>query len=404
MFIPSERNWEEMKYESAGCWPLPINRGDEFALIVKMPASSIKALYRSCPISLSIATAETPEGVVLATTLTVADDPDAALMLSGVLRHEEEQVAIRSILGSGNAPIIFFDELSRSVARASCNLNNSDCASAAQMIEGDRNLYAGPWIPMLAEVLDQVQGLGDPQLAVLSNYEVEITTVAMKLSDFETQKSTTLGSADAIDYALDNLDEGSGLEQSTWGLLEHLFEGAIYHSPRVSEGTVKRELTDILTHCDTGVCLFESKVASILTTSLDRTTERRAKGVQKQIDKGLGQLVGAMRNIDRSLPVATKAGVEIQLDSVGSIRFGVIMVSEMLPALDWKGIADKLIKRSKQSNVMLQILDLQELRVLVGISKNDPTLFMAYLSHRYDMMCEKRNALLRMRLAGPTLP
>ena len=44
MFMPSSRNWEEMKYEAAGCWPLPVNKGDEFALVTKMPASTIKAV------------------------------------------------------------------------------------------------------------------------------------------------------------------------------------------------------------------------------------------------------------------------------------------------------------------------------------------------------------------------
>lgn len=55
MFMPSARSWEEMKYEAAGCWPLPINKGDEFALVTKVPASSIKAAYRSCPVSLTVA-------------------------------------------------------------------------------------------------------------------------------------------------------------------------------------------------------------------------------------------------------------------------------------------------------------------------------------------------------------
>src|SRR5438105_515380 len=113
MFLPSVRNWEEMKYEAAGCWPLPINNGDEFALITKMPASVVKAAYRSCPISLTVARADTPAGVVLATTLKVEDDACAALMLSGVLRHVEEQFAIENILRAGHTLMIFFDELSR---------------------------------------------------------------------------------------------------------------------------------------------------------------------------------------------------------------------------------------------------------------------------------------------------
>ena len=54
-----------------------------FALVTKMPVTAIKALYRSCPLSLTVAPAETPDGVVLATTLTMFDDPAQLLTKKG---------------------------------------------------------------------------------------------------------------------------------------------------------------------------------------------------------------------------------------------------------------------------------------------------------------------------------
>jgi hypothetical protein len=210
---------------------------------------------------------------------------------------------------------------------------------------------------------------------------------------------------DTLDFRLDDPDEGQGLEQSTWHLLEHLFEGHIFHSPSVREGSDIRELTDILTFCDVGPCLFESKAAAILTTSLDRSTERRAKNVQKQIDKGVDQLVGAIRNLARGLPLMTKRGSAFTLPpTVGTIRQGVVMVSEMLPGLDWEGVGAKLLNASMQSGAMLHVLDLRELRMLVGISKDDPVLFAAHLSHRFDVMTERKHAMLRTRLNGPPMP
>jgi hypothetical protein len=405
MFTPSSRNWEEMKYEAAGCWPLPINKGDEFALVTKMPASTIKAASRGCPVSLTIARAQTPEGVVLATTLKVADDPIAALMLSGVIRHEEEQLAIESMLRLGKTLVIFFDELSRPVARATCAFSAPECSAATALVVEAASRYVGPWTSLLSEVLDEVQGFGDPKLAVPAKYAPTFITIPMALSGFETQLSTTIGLTDALDFRLDDADEGRGLEQSTWHLLERLFEGRIHHSPQVREGTKLRELTDILTFCDAGLCLFESKAAAMLTTSLDRPTERRAKSVQKQIDKGIDQLIGAMRNVARGLPLATKTGSAFTLQpTVGTIRQGVVMVSEMLPSLDWEGVGTQLINASHLSGAMLHVLDLQELRMLVGISKDDPVLFAAYLSHRFDAMTERKHALLRTRLDGPPMP
>ncbi|QDU76943.1 hypothetical protein Pan97_40000 [Bremerella volcania] len=405
MFMPSSRNWEEMKYESAGCWPLPINGGDEYALVTKMAASTIKAAYRSCPVSLTVARAETPKGVVLATTLKVADDPAAPLMLSGVLRHEEEQLAIENILRTGKTLVIFFDELSRPVARAECDFTAAERNEASAMIDAPGSRYAGPWIPLLSDVLDEVQGFGDPQLAVPAKYAPTFVTIPLTLSGFETQASTTIGMTDVLDFRLDDPDEGGGLEQSTWHLLENLFEGRIIHSPHVCEASKLRELTDILTHCDAGMCLFESKVAAMLTTSLDRSTERREKSVQKQIDKGIDQLVGAMRNLGRGLPLVTKDGVAIELPStVGNVHQGVVMVSEMLPGLDWEGIGKQLIDASKQSGAMLHVLDLRELRMLVGVSKDDPMLFAGHLAYRFDVMTERNHAMLRTRLDGPPMP
>ena len=405
MFMPSSRNWEEMKYEAAGCWPLPINNGDEFALVTKMSASTIKATYRSCPLSLTVARAETPDGVVLATTLTVADDPSAALMLSGVLRHAEEQLAIENILRTGRTLMIFFDELSRPVARAVCTFNAPECAAASAMVDTVGPRYAGPWTELLSNVLDEVQGFGDPQLAVSAKYAPTFITIPMTLTEFETGRLPAVGLGDALDFRLDDLDEGQGLEQSTWHLLEHLFEGRIVHAPHVREGTEYRELTDILTYCDVGPCVFESKAVAMLTTSLDRSTERRAKSVQKQINKGVDQLVGAIRNLARGLPLVTKNGSAFTLPpTVGTIRQGVVMVSEMLPSVDWEYVAAQLLNASVKSGAMLHILDLQELRMLVGISNDDPVLFAAHLSHRFDVMTERKHAMLRTRLKEPPIP
>lgn len=406
MFMPSARNWEEMKFEAAGCWPLPINQGDEFALVIKMAMSSIKAVYRSCPVSLTVARSETPEGVVLATTLAVADDPGAALMLSGVLRHAEEQLALENILRAGRTLMVFFDEASRAVLRAECVLNSEKCSEASVMLDLTRIRYTGAWTGLLSDVLDEVQGHADPQLAVPTKYAPTFITIPLTLSGFETSRLVTVGiGGEVLEFRLDDPDEGAGLEQTTWHLLENLFAGSIFHSPQVQEVTEKRELTDILTYCEVGPCLIEAKAADMLRTSLERTTERRVKSVQKQIDKGISQLVGALKNLKAGLPLSTKEGTSFKIPAtVGSIRQGIVMVSEMLPGLDWEAIATQLLAASDKSGAMLHVLDLRELRLLVGISRNDRVLFAAYLSYRFDIMTERKQAMFRFRLDGPPLP
>lgn len=405
MFMPSTRNWEEMKYEPAGCWPLPINGGKEYALVTKMAASVIKAVCRSCPVSLTVARANTPEGVVLATTLKIEDDPAAAQMLSGILRHEEEQLAIENILRVGRTLMVFFDELSRAVARAECAFDSTKCSAGFEMVAASGQRYVGPWTPLLSAVLDEVQRHGDPHLAVATKYSPEFVVIPAKLSRFETSNMTTIGIGDVIDFRLDDPDEGHGLEQSTWHLLENLFGAQLFHSPQVQEGEELRELSDILAVAGAGLCLFEAKAAAALSTKLDRTTERRAKSVQKQIDKGLDQLIGALKNLSAGLPMQTKKGSPLTVSpATGPHRHAIVMVSEMLPSLDWEAVGTQLIAASQKSGAMFHVLDLQELRILVGISRDQPDILIAYLVHRFGVMQERKHAMLRTRLSGPPVP
>lgn len=405
MFMPSARNWEEMKFEAAGCWPLPINKGDEFALVTKMPVAAIKALYRSCPLSLTVARAETLDGVVLATTLTVFDDPAAPLMLSGILRHSEEQLAVDAILHLGETLIVFFDELSRPVARAHCKLGSIECTAACTLCDTPGQRYAGSWTQLLSDVLDEVQGHSDPKLAVTGKYSPKFVTIPLTLSNFETFKMATIGIGEVLEFRLDDPDEGHGLEQSTWHLLENLFEGRIHHSPQVGDGVNRRELIDILTFCEAGLCSFETKAMAVLSTKLDRSTDRRLKSIQKQIDKAINQLVGAMKNLAGQPQLFTKKGAPLELPAEpGVIRHGIVMISEMMPDLDWESIGARLIGASGQSNAMLHVLDLQELRVLVGVSQNNPLRFVVDLIRRFEIMTERKHAMLRTKLDGPPLP
>jgi len=203
---------------------------------------------------------------------------------------------------------------------------------------------------------------------------------------------------------LEDTDEGYVLEQGTWHLLEHLFGRTIFHSPQIPDGESTRELTDIFAFCGVGLCFFETKAMAVLSTAPDRSTERRARNIEKQIGKGLDQLRGAMRRLEKGLPLWSKAGTPIVVPSTaGPFRHGIVMVSELLPALDWMTITARLLSLSSDTT-MFHVLDHQELRLLVGVSKDNPVLFLAYLLYRHERMCEQNNTLMRMKLDGPPLP
>lgn len=404
MFMPSARTWQEMKYEPAGFWPVPINRGDEFAFLLKAPTNVIKSAYRSAPTTLSVAMAATHGGNVLATVLAVADDPSAPLGVSGIARHTEEHTALRSVLKQGETLFVFFDELSRPVVRAKCFLDHSAAHAALTLMESVHPLYTGAWTALLAEVLDEVDAIVDPTRSAIARHRPELVRIPLQLTDFETNKITSIGEREALEFRLDDPDEGYGLEQTTWHLLVDLFKEDIVHSPQVPDGQGFRELTDILCFSDLGMCLIEAKAIAVLTTDPNRHTDRRARNVQKQIDKGVNQIPGALRKLKAGAPLSEQSGRPISIPGeIGPHRIGVIMVSELLPSIDWCAVASQLIEAAVAADAPLVVLDLQELRMLVGISTS-PEHFLTHVARRFDIMVENRSAYIRTKLDGPPLP
>jgi hypothetical protein len=341
---------------------------------------------------------------VIVTNLAIADDPASPFGIAGVHRHPEEQAALDAILRTPTTLVVFFDELSRPVLRASCRLDERTRSSGLELLAGTGSRFTGPWIPMLGEVLDEIQGMVDPTFAVAPVYSPRSVSIQLSLSDFFSQHITVVGDYESRDVTLDEPDEGYPLEHGTWQLLENMFAGSIFHSPQVANDLSVRELTDILAYCDLGHCFVEAKAMAVLSTAPDRSTQRRAWNIEKQIRKALSQLPGAMRTVADGVPITSKSGDVITMPpSIGPFRNGIIMVSELMPAVDWPTVTAELLEASNDTT-MMHVLDLVELRLLVGISKNSSELFFAYLNYRHELMRKHKNALIRMKLDGPPLP
>jgi len=405
VFMPSARVWNEMMHEPNGFWPVPINGGDEFAFLLKAPMSVIKAAFRSCPISLSVSITATQFGSVISTVCSVADDPAAPFTISEFHRYAEEVRALEQVLLRRRAIFVFFDELSRPVLRAQCELDSTASDRARGILCGSEPKYFGKHDQVLEDVLDAVQGLVDPLLAVDSKYSPRMITVPMTLSGFQTAHIAAIGEQEVRQFRLEDVDEGYVLEHAAWHLMEHLFGRSIFHSPRVTDDSENRELTDIFAFCDNGLCFVEAKTAAILSTRLDRSTERRASSVRKQITKGLSQLTGAMRSVDRNLPLTRCDGEPIRLPPDARFpRHGIIMVSELLPSVDWSAVWQQLEDASSSTNSMFHVLDPAELSLLVSVSRNEPNQFLLQLTSRFLTVREHKSAFVRTRIKGPPLP
>jgi hypothetical protein len=197
-------------------------------------------------------------------------------------------------------------------------------------------------------------------------------------------------------FKLDDRDEGGGLEQSAHQLIEGLYPQSHYRAPQIQEGAASRELTDLLAVSPAGLCLVESKALSVINANISRLTSKRVGQVQKDIDKGLRQLTGAVRKVRSDAQITDRTGNEIQIpDRMNILINAIILISEMHPQLDWRGVASELITRSGR-NTLIHILDLAELRFLVGASGH-PNTFTINLVNRFTVITNTRSAFVRTR-------
>ncbi|MGD9723596.1 MAG: hypothetical protein AB7O59_19840 [Pirellulales bacterium] len=401
--MTSTRVGGEMQAVPAGFWPVPVNHGDEYALLLQTKTTAIKAAYKSCAVSLSIGTTSTPLGCVLATVLTVAEDPQDPDQVLVVHIDAEEHSALESVLRLGKTTLFFFDELSRPIARADCAFDEPARTRVLALLDRCGTRYTGEWNDTCADVRDDLAAKYDPTMNASGKFTFTIEDVPLALNNFETIEIVALGDQESRSVRLEEQDEGYVLEQGAWHLMVDLFGAGIFHSPQVTENGIKRELSDILSFCEAGSCVVQAKAIAVLTTNPLRTTERRARNIRKQVDIGLSQVLGAIKNLEAGLPLTSKDGAAFTIPkNTAWLRHGIIVVSDLHHGVDWKEVATRLLEESTRMQVMIHVLDLHELRKLVAASET-PIQFIARLIRRFQMMKARQTALLRIEFREPAV-
>jgi hypothetical protein len=405
MFMPSARHWQEMQFEPHGFWPVPTDFGKGHALLLKTSTQLLKFIIRGTQIQLDLFCAETPSGRVVGTNLRIFDEAAHPIMIQGVVRHEEEYSALTAILGLPQVPLFLFDELARPVGRFACRLEETDKLAGAELLKQWPSPYAGPWNSDLSTFLDQMTSILDPsQPSQDPPPRFAHLNVRLLLSDFVANQIHSIGDNEVLAFKIGETKEGANQEQQVWHLLVDLFGAHLFHSPRAGQQGDARELCDVLAVADSGLLLIESKSLSILSTSDQQSAERRAKNLRKHISKASDQLVGGFRALSKGQAVWQKnESMVVISDAQKAAGHGMIVLSEMHVDLPWKQIAGELLTLSSKVGVQMHILDLTELRILVGVSRSRDE-FLAHLTRRHSIMKRVGSALIRTKLDGPPLP
>jgi hypothetical protein len=396
MHIPSEDVYKKILHEAAGIWFVPSIGADAHAILLKAPTNVLKALMAGCEVKVTFAFDRSANAPILVSCIQIYDDEASPLMVFNPHRNRIQHSALLEILNRESTPLFLYDELSRNIAWAQSSWSGHP-DKIFQLISSFQDLYTGESTDDVQHALDNLQISLDSAITIPFATRIGFEQIGLRSLSFNTKDiySFSVNDKAKMFNALGE-DEGGGFEQTTWQLLESLFDYQLYKSPQtISDSGRKRELTDIFGCNDKGLFLFETKVSSVLNTSPERSTERRARNIESQIRKALGQLTGGIRAVRSDQKIVSKSGIELHFNHE-IVPHGIVVVSEMLPAVNWAEVLRLLMKASLESSSMLHIVDLEELLFLIRYS-NSVYHFDYYLMQRYGAVINQKNVFVRAK-------
>lgn len=411
VLIPSTTLTKKLNISLTGIWTEQLINENETALASKLPTNVIKAVYRGAKCSLILSVIEIEQVQILYVGLQIEDEVDNPITVFGPLAAEDEQLLIKKILTHQSVKLYFFNELSIPVLGTICSFDNSQSKKVLVALKKTKPYYLG----MSNDTINSLLGLSQVidlasnifQKAIYSPEDGKPLMVLFKhliplsLAISEPIPNYVITTGSTTKTILSDNDEGSGQEQSIYALIACIYPNCTFRSPEIEKGTSKRELTDIIGFGfeSKTICLVESKVMSVLEIEMNRPSKRRAASVEKHINKALGQLKGAIKNIRSRVDIFNKEGLIIKIPERNtSFIHAIILISEMYFLIDWCEIADIILKSSEQDQykALFHVFDLQELQYLVNYSK-DAKEFNSLLMQRWVEVKKRRSLYIRSK-------
>lgn len=374
VYAPSHDVFKEMTVTQMGLWIDRCGRrGRDITLVLKCPTHVCKSLRNGSPVQLLLADIPGRYASVRCLGFQIEDRIGKPLTTFCACRTRDEQQLLVRAFQRKELPLFIFDEIERCVANciAVFDPEGRDAVNAA-LIEWP-SPYAGRFCSVVELALDKFNLMLED--AFRSDGLGGAITVDCSLSEWNLTSIYGIGSGD---FRLDG-DDGGGLEQTTHQLLESLFKEDAFRSPNLQQTNGKRELIDSLLIGDHVICLVESKAIGFMNDSNSLDSDQLAKRVRKDVDKGLRQLRGATRAVRNGKPIseihqdiaalARNANVRIVIPDCEWVVLGVVVISDLGCDVDWHEVAGEYLAASSE-DALFQVVDLTELRALVGAAKN----------------------------------
>lgn len=394
MHLPSPRVYQEMRSEDASLWIVPANGGQELAVLIKAPSSSIKGLIAGCRLSLVFGI----HGDVLCAGVRIFDMPDAPILISGAVKESEEQEAVRRLLRDRKAPIFLFNEMDMCLAWTNLTLREDDAVNVSRLLNMESALYTGFFTTSCSRALDCFGLSIDPAADYPGAQPIPIAELSVELEPWCANNVSVVSVRGYHTITINDRNEGEMFERAIWASLEHVFPLTLYKSPQVTIGDKTREFTDVLAFHEYGSFLIEAKDLSVLEAGFERNQERRTKGVQKQAKKAIGQLVGACKALTRGDAVVDDNGNQLNLVR-DKPPHCIVLITELMHWGEWQEVEMLLVEAMRTTGGFFHLFDLREFIVLLKVSRGNPMLLDYNLMQRCKTFVKHGSVFIRSRIA-----
>jgi len=390
MHLPSERVHREMRSEGASVWVVPANFGEEIAILIKAPSSSLKAIISGCRLEILLGRIES----FLCSAIRIYDVPESPLIVSGVVKHQEEIESLAKLSKDKRSPAFLFNEMDVSVAWADITISEDSALQIQSLLSNPDQIFTGEFGSAASAALDSFCWSTDKTQEYENVVEIPITTVELKSKTWTSNTNMFIGVGVSQKLKIDDPDEGEVLERAVWASLESVFPLSIFKSPNVEIGNKVRELTDILTFHTYGHFMIEAKDLSVLSSGFERDMNRRVSGVKKQIKKAIKQLVGSCKAVSRGEKITDSKGNEIVFDRE-KVPHCIVLVTEMMHFGEWGDIEEMMVTAMQETGAFFHLMDLREFITILKGSRGKPELFDYNLMVRCEECVKLRSLHVR---------
>lgn len=390
-----ERITKELLHEQAAIWYISDLYGAK--VMVKIPSASIKSVMKGCKVEFLFGRDNVQNPAMFHSGIKVHDDPVHYLSITGIERFLDEHASLENIMGRSFTYIHFHDELSVCVATAKLAFSPGDQFKVTNLQGNIKLLYCGDFDNNAERSLDCFDHSLKMERNFENVYEIETLAIEGTFSDWIVMRNDFIGDNYSNKIEVSNADEGGNFEQQIAVVLDSLFYKQIFKNPLIKKGNGFRELTDVFAHYDHGLFLIETKALAIINTDAGRDMKRKVTGLQKQIGKGIDQLVGAWKKIELNVSVYDTNKNEIVFNR-NMMPHCIVLVSELLPFGDWKTTELKMFVAMTENKLYLNVMDLREFMQYVGYAQGSKDRLNLMLIERVENLIKHESIHMKLHV------